>query len=172
MFTCLTDQLHTELRQHFPVQDETLCTSAPAHDSKVLPVHDGMANPLSMRALLHWFVVCSTLLTVSSAGETFTERINTVLDFAARGRHERHRRPKSICESKDWRKQSLKLIKEVPFAGLFSDLHGESKFEASGLVHVNGTYFVVFDRYTLLVLSRSKLSAEHWIFSWSAACLA
>ena len=105
-----------------------------------------------MRALLHCLVICSTLLTVSSAGDTFIQRVNTVLDFAARGRYERHRKPESICESKKWRKQSLKLIKEVPFAGLFSDLHGESKFEASGLVHVNGTYFVVFDRYTLVLL--------------------
>ena len=159
------------------MQHERVCISAPIHDRRLLPVHDGMAKPLSMRALLHCFVVCSTLLTVSSAGETFTERfterINTVLDFAARGRHERHRRPKSICESKDWRKQSLKLIKEVPFAGLFSDLHGESKFEASGLVHVNGTYFVVFDRYTLLILSRNKLSAlglAGLLHAWHSYC--
>ena len=40
----------------------------------------------------------------------------------------------------------MKLIKEVPFAGIFRDLQGESKFEASGLVHVNDTYYAVFDR--------------------------
>ena len=40
----------------------------------------------------------------------------------------------------------MKLIKEVPFAGMFRDLQGQTKFEASGLVHVNDTYYAVFDR--------------------------
>lgn len=75
-----------------------------------------------------------------------TDRANFVFDFLAFGKHHRHSR-KSICEQTDWRKQSLKLIKEIPFAGLFTDLLGESKFEASGLVHINSSYYVVFDRF-------------------------
>lgn len=74
-----------------------------------------------------------------------SDRANTIFDLLAFDRHHRHSQ-KSICERTDWRKQSLKLIKEIPFAGLFRDLQGEYKFEASGLVHVNDTYYVVFDR--------------------------
>ena len=75
-------------------------------------------------------------------------RANTLFDLLAFGRHHRPIKSKgTICEESEWRKQSLKLIKEVPFAGIFRDLHGESKFEASGLVHVNESYYVVFDRY-------------------------
>lgn len=74
-------------------------------------------------------------------------RADTIFDLLAYGRHHRHSKSKgSICEETEWRKKSLKLIKEVPFAGIFRDLQGESKFEASGLVHVNDTYFAVFDR--------------------------
>lgn len=75
-----------------------------------------------------------------------TDRANFVFDFLAFGKHHRHSR-KSFCEQTNWRKQSLKLIKEIPFAGLFTDLLGESKFEASGLVHINSSYYVVFDRF-------------------------
>ena len=79
-------------------------------------------------------------------------RANIILDLLAFGRHHRHGKTKgSICEESEWRKQSLKLIKEVPFAGIFRDLQGESKFEASGLVHVNDTYYAVFDRCTVAV---------------------
>lgn len=52
----------------------------------------------------------------------------------------------NICEETDWRKASLKLLKEIPFAGVFRDLRGETKFEASGLDYVNGSYYVIFDR--------------------------
>lgn len=105
-----------------------------------------MALPLLTRGVLGYFCLASVLTNAVSARDGITDRLDTVLSFAALGRYERHRKPESICESKDWRKQSLKLIKEVPFAGLFPDLQGESKFEASGLVQVNGTYYVVFDR--------------------------
>jgi hypothetical protein len=50
----------------------------------------------------------------------------------------------------DWRKASLKLLREVPFAALFRDLKGETKFEASGLAHVNNSYYVVFDSHRSL----------------------
>ncbi len=81
----------------------------------------------------------------SDTKASLLDRANTIFYLLAFDRHHRHSK-KSICEQTDWRKQSLKLVKEIPFAGLFQDLQGESKFEASGLVHVNDTYYVVFDR--------------------------
>ena len=81
----------------------------------------------------------------SDTKASLVDRANTIFDLLAFDRHHRHSK-KSICEQTVWRKQSLKLVKEIPFAGLFQDLRGESKFEASGLVHVNDTYYVVFDR--------------------------
>lgn len=105
-----------------------------------------MMPSLILRATLACCFAALISTNVYASSNTLTDRLDTVLSFAALGRYDRHRRPKSICESEDWRKQSLKLIKEVPFAGLFPDTHGESKFEASGLVQVNGTYYVVFDR--------------------------
>ena len=87
---------------------------------------------------------CCFLLNVSSQAAP-VDRANTIFDLLAFGRHHRHPRA-SLCDRTDWRKKSLKLINEIPFAGLFRDLHGETKFEASGLVRVNNTYYVVFDR--------------------------
>lgn len=49
------------------------------------------------------------------------------------------------CDALDRRKNTLKLIKETPFVGLFHDLRNHSKFEASGLSMVDGKYYVVFD---------------------------
>lgn len=72
-------------------------------------------------------------------------RVTSILDVLALDRHHRHSQ-ETICEKTDWRKHVMKLIKEVPFAGIFRDLVGETKFEASGLVHVNDTYYAVFDR--------------------------
>ena len=72
-------------------------------------------------------------------------RLTSILDVLALDRHHRHSK-ETICEKTDWRKHVMKLIKEVPFAGIFRDLQGETKFEASGLVHVNNTYYAVFDR--------------------------
>ncbi len=51
----------------------------------------------------------------------------------------------SDCESKSYRKNVLKLIKETPFAGLFRDVKNQTKFEASGVAAVRGKYYVVFD---------------------------
>ncbi len=107
----------------------------------------------------------------SDTKASFVDRANTIFDLLAFDRHHRHSK-KSICEQTDWRKQSLKLVKEIPFAGLFQDLRGESKFEASGLVHVNDTYYVVFDRcdtniqvYQLSCLHQLQLQ------SWNALTL-
>lgn len=63
--------------------------------------------------------------------------------------HHHHKRTKhkheDECEEGQWRKKALKLIDEAPAAGLFPDLHGHAKFEASGLTFFNGSYIVVFD---------------------------
>ncbi|CAG9462489.1 unnamed protein product [Pedinophyceae sp. YPF-701] len=52
---------------------------------------------------------------------------------------------KSECEKHSWRKRQLKLLKEMPFSGLFGDLKGHGKFEASGIERVHDQYYVVFD---------------------------
>ena len=49
------------------------------------------------------------------------------------------------CEDPSWRKSSLRLIKELPFIGLFNDLKEQTKFEASGITSANGSFYVVFD---------------------------
>ena len=43
-----------------------------------------------------------------------------------------------VCSDGDWRKTSLKLIRHLPIAGLFKDLKGTVKWEASGVDVVNG----------------------------------
>ncbi|KAK9824334.1 hypothetical protein WJX72_009522 [[Myrmecia] bisecta] len=52
---------------------------------------------------------------------------------------------RSICEEAGWRDKSLKLVREIPFAGLFADLQNITKFEASGLEQLDGKFYVVFD---------------------------
>lgn len=109
----------------------------------------------------------------SDSKASLVDRANTIFELLAFDRQHRHSK-KSICEQTDWRKQSLKLVKEIPFAGLFQDLRGESKFEASGLVHVNDTYYVVFDRcdpkfklYQLSCLNQLQLQAcDNVILCW------
>ncbi len=39
------------------------------------------------------------------------------------------RRRKTVCESEDWRKQSLKAVREIPIAGVLGYLDYETKFE-------------------------------------------
>lgn len=56
-----------------------------------------------------------------------------------------HAQPDAVCAEGQWREKALKLIHEIPAAGLFEDLNGHSKFEASGITHFNGSYIVVFD---------------------------
>lgn len=46
--------------------------------------------------------------------------------------------PGDVCTDGDWRKTSLKLIRHLPIAGLFKDLKGTVKWEASGVDIVNG----------------------------------
>jgi len=50
-----------------------------------------------------------------------------------------------VCTDEDWRKTSLKLIRKIPLAGLFKDLKGTTKWEASGTDIVNGQVFMIFD---------------------------
>ncbi|PSC67394.1 hypothetical protein C2E20_8907 [Micractinium conductrix] len=49
------------------------------------------------------------------------------------------------CHKWRTRKSTLKLIKETPFSGLFRDLKNSTEFEASGLAHVRGEFYAVFD---------------------------
>lgn len=38
------------------------------------------------------------------------------------------------CDDPSYRKSTLKLIREIPFAGAFADTRGQTKFEGSGMV--------------------------------------
>ncbi|GBF92520.1 hypothetical protein Rsub_04624 [Raphidocelis subcapitata] len=49
------------------------------------------------------------------------------------------------CETGDIRKFGLKLLREMPFAGLFEDLKDVTKFEASGMTSARGKLWIVFD---------------------------
>mmetsp|Transcript_38680 Transcript_38680/g.75582 ORF Transcript_38680/g.75582 Transcript_38680/m.75582 type:complete len:400 (-) Transcript_38680:211-1410(-) len=50
-----------------------------------------------------------------------------------------------ICEASDWRKASMKLLKEVPATGLFQDLKGTDKWELSGTAIVDEEIYMIFD---------------------------
>ena len=39
----------------------------------------------------------------------------------------------------------IKILQEIPFAGLFRDLRNQTTFEASGISNVRGQFYVVFD---------------------------
>ncbi|GFR52398.1 hypothetical protein Agub_g14908 [Astrephomene gubernaculifera] len=51
----------------------------------------------------------------------------------------------AFCSRKRYRKRTLKVVKEMPFAGLFPELQRIRRFEGSGVTHANGSYYVVFD---------------------------
>ena len=59
-------------------------------------------------------------------------------------RHDDHG---DFCDTGEYRKNVLKLVKEAPFAGLFSDLKNHTKFEASGVAFDprTSTFLSVFD---------------------------
>lgn len=63
----------------------------------------------------------------------------TLLAACVRGRG-------SSCHDKDTRRSTAKVVKEMPFLGLFDDLREQSVFEGSDIVRVRGKYYVVFDR--------------------------
>ncbi|KAL6780677.1 hypothetical protein ACKKBF_B12200 [Auxenochlorella protothecoides x Auxenochlorella symbiontica] len=62
----------------------------------------------------------------------------TLLAACVRGRG-------SSCHDKDTRRSTAKVVKEMPFLGLFDDLREQSVFEGSDIVRVRGKYYVVFD---------------------------
>lgn len=66
-----------------------------------------------------------------------------------KGDHRKHkddgRGEESVCHRWDWRKNSLKLLVEMPAAGLFADLKGHDKFEISSITKFNDEYVMVFD---------------------------
>ena len=60
---------------------------------------------------------------------------------------QRHETSSDFCESKAYRSNVLKLVKDAPFAGLFADLKNQTKFEASGVAFdpTTSTFLTVFD---------------------------
>ncbi|KDD72075.1 hypothetical protein H632_c3903p0, partial [Helicosporidium sp. ATCC 50920] len=51
----------------------------------------------------------------------------------------------SQCSKHSFRSTAVKLLEEYPFVGLFNDLKNQTRFEASGVVRANDSYYVVFD---------------------------
>lgn len=54
-------------------------------------------------------------------------------------------RQTKFCQTSDYRKFTLKRVKEAPFSGLFRDLKNQTTFEGSDIAELNGNYYVVFD---------------------------
>ena len=54
-----------------------------------------------------------------------------------------HARP--FCNTRHYRKNTLKLLREMPYVGLFEDVKGSVRFEASGMTVAKGYYWTVFD---------------------------
>lgn len=50
-----------------------------------------------------------------------------------------------FCFDPVYRKRTLKLVKESPFIGLFHDLKGQTRFEASGINIAQGAVWAIFD---------------------------
>jgi hypothetical protein len=125
----------------------TQAASAAPHNEFEVPFHGVVTLPL------HGHVAFSgTVDVLRAAGlqpipvhqepKFVPQATKTFLDSRRLGR-----KRKTVCESEDWRKQSLKNVREIPIAGVLGDLEGETKFEASGIAkRGNSTqYFVVFD---------------------------
>ncbi|KAG2446320.1 hypothetical protein HXX76_000908 [Chlamydomonas incerta] len=51
----------------------------------------------------------------------------------------------SFCHKNRYRKRTFKVVKEMPFSGLFPSLQRTRRFEGSGVTYANGSYYVVFD---------------------------
>mmetsp|Transcript_9063 Transcript_9063/g.27212 ORF Transcript_9063/g.27212 Transcript_9063/m.27212 type:complete len:271 (-) Transcript_9063:1160-1972(-) len=65
---------------------------------------------------------------------------------------------KSVCEGEDWRKGSLKLVREIPIAGVLGALEEETKFEASGIAKgLNNQYYVACDNMRTLPSLNERL---------------
>ena len=50
-----------------------------------------------------------------------------------------------FCEDGDYSKKTLKLAYELPFAALFQDPRGQTKYEASSVIKVNDAFYAVCD---------------------------
>lgn len=96
------------------------CSSAP---SDILPAttYFGVYNIAQMRVELWLAIACGLLVGAQATS--------------------------GACHGKSFRKSTAKLIKEMPFLGLFRDLRNQSVFEGSDIVLVRGQYYVVFDRW-------------------------
>jgi len=53
--------------------------------------------------------------------------------------------PKGVCSHPDYSRTTLKTATESTMVALFSDLHGEKKFEASDVIPLENDYLVVYD---------------------------
>ncbi|KAG2487158.1 hypothetical protein HYH03_014270 [Edaphochlamys debaryana] len=51
----------------------------------------------------------------------------------------------AFCHKNRYRKRTLKVVKEMPFVGLFPELQRTRRFEGSGITYAKGSYWVVFD---------------------------
>ncbi|GIL81172.1 hypothetical protein Vretifemale_10069 [Volvox reticuliferus] len=52
---------------------------------------------------------------------------------------------KDFCLKNKYRKRTFKVVKEMPFSGLFPELKRTRRFEGSGIAYAKGSYWVVFD---------------------------
>lgn len=50
-----------------------------------------------------------------------------------------------FCQTSEYRKSTLKLLKDAPFIGLFENLRNITRFEGSSITYAKGSYWVVFD---------------------------
>lgn len=101
-----------------------------------------------MRDSLHVTIICAMM---------FKYRVVlcfllTLLVASASGRG-------SDCHDKHARRSTAKVVKEMPFLGLFEDLRKQSVFEGSDIVRVRGKYYVVFDR-------QVGPRVRRWMSSW------
>ena len=63
-----------------------------------------------------------------------------------------------VCSNKAWQAASLKLLHERPFAAMFLDSIDNPVFDPTGLEHINGVYYVVFNRQGLSSAPKGTLA--------------
>lgn len=99
------------------------------------------------------------LICIGSISETFGARLPELKELRsyesdAGTLMKKHGGKGTECDKRRFRKSMLKLVKEMPFIGLFDDTKGETKFEASGMTiapfkdpryAVNDWLWIVFD---------------------------
>lgn len=67
----------------------------------------------------------------------------TITNWAVMARGRELLSSKNVCEDEDWRKKSLKLVREIPIAGVLGTLQEETKFEASGIARRGNNQYVI-----------------------------